>query len=173
MSQGRGSHRSPRVAQGSATTGNSNVLGVEIREEHSEVYLGFAEPGDQYLGRLLAGLLPNDSSFSCIPPHFIFGMENESIKEAIALPSNASDINAKLLQESYSIATNHLKANVCGFLWEKKKKNIENWTIGSWSLCTQRNYILKHGNESDKRNLPVETRFNAPHRTKRKFQKIS
>ena len=24
-----------------------------------EVYLGFTEPGDQYLGQLLAGLLPN------------------------------------------------------------------------------------------------------------------
>ena len=35
-----------------------------------EVYLSFAEPGDQYLGRLLAGLLPNSADFAVIPPHF-------------------------------------------------------------------------------------------------------
>ena len=50
-----------------------------------EVYLGFAEPGNQYLGRLLAGLLPNSAEFGCIPPHFICGMENRVINEAMKL----------------------------------------------------------------------------------------
>ena len=50
-----------------------------------DVYLGFAEPGDQYLGRLLAGLYPNKGSFSCIPPHFTEDMENDDIKEAMEL----------------------------------------------------------------------------------------
>ena len=48
-----------------------------------EVYLGFAEPGDQYLGRLLAGLLPNSADFTVIPPHFSYGMENYFVAEAI------------------------------------------------------------------------------------------
>ena len=48
-----------------------------------EIYLGFAKPGDQYLGRLLAGLLPNSAKFAAIPPHFRVGMENEHIREAI------------------------------------------------------------------------------------------
>ena len=34
-----------------------------------EVYLGFADPGDQYLGQLLARLLPNSADFVVIPPH--------------------------------------------------------------------------------------------------------
>ena len=44
-----------------------------------EVYLGFADPGDQYLGRLLAGLLPNSEDFSVILLHFISGTENEFV----------------------------------------------------------------------------------------------
>ena len=44
-----------------------------------EVYLGFADPGDQYLGRLLAGLLPNSEDFSVILLNFISGTENEFV----------------------------------------------------------------------------------------------
>jgi hypothetical protein len=47
-----------------------------------EIYLDFAEPGDQYLGQLLAGLLPNSAAFAVLPPHFIIGMQNEHINEA-------------------------------------------------------------------------------------------
>ena len=50
-----------------------------------DIYLGFAEPGDQYLGRLLAGLDPNKSEFATLPPHFVEGMENEYISEAMNL----------------------------------------------------------------------------------------
>ena len=49
------------------------------------MYLGFAEPGDQYLGRLLAGLLPNSAEFAVIPPHFLCGMENKYLAEAMNL----------------------------------------------------------------------------------------
>ena len=48
-----------------------------------EVYLGFADPEDPYLGRLLAGLLPNSAGFSLIPPHFICGTENEFVAGAM------------------------------------------------------------------------------------------
>ena len=50
-----------------------------------KIYLGFAEPGDQYLGRLLAGLLPNSANFAVIPPHFTCGMENVFINEGMNL----------------------------------------------------------------------------------------
>ena len=35
------------------------------------VYLGFVEPGEEYLGRILDGLNPNSAVFSVLPPHFI------------------------------------------------------------------------------------------------------
>ena len=41
-----------------------------------EVYLGFADTGDKYLGQILAGLLPKSADFAVTPPHFKFGMEN-------------------------------------------------------------------------------------------------
>ena len=44
------------------------------------VYYHFSEPGDQYLGRLLAGLDPNNASFALIQPHFVEGMENKEDK---------------------------------------------------------------------------------------------
>ena len=47
-----------------------------------EVYLGFADPGDQYLGRLLAGLLPSSADLAVIPPHFSCGIENKFVAEA-------------------------------------------------------------------------------------------
>ena len=47
-----------------------------------EVYLGFEDPGYQYLGRLLAGLLPNEALFATLPPHFTCGKENQYISEA-------------------------------------------------------------------------------------------
>ena len=46
----------------------------------------FAEPGDQYLGRCLAGLpAPNAVDFAVLPPHFIYGMENDDVKQALQI----------------------------------------------------------------------------------------
>ena len=35
-----------------------------------DVYWHFSEPGDHYLGRILAGMDPSSHSFGCLPPHF-------------------------------------------------------------------------------------------------------
>ena len=43
---------------------------------------------------------------------------------------------------------------------------IENWTISSWSSCTQSAYIMKR-NIGDREKLPDATMFNALHRTRR------
>ena len=48
-----------------------------------KVYLGFVEPGDQYMGRLLDVLLPNEALFDALPPNLTCGMENQYISEAI------------------------------------------------------------------------------------------
>ena len=47
--------------------------------------LEFAEPGDQYLGRILVGLPPNSSKFAAIPPHIKCGMEDPDVNEAMQL----------------------------------------------------------------------------------------
>ena len=45
----------------------------------------FSEPGDHYLGRILAGLDPSSYSFGCLPPHFnrIDPLEDPDIKRAM------------------------------------------------------------------------------------------
>jgi len=50
-----------------------------------DIYLQFAEPGDQYLGRLIVGLDPNSPNFDVLPPHFKGGTDNEHIQRAMEL----------------------------------------------------------------------------------------
>jgi hypothetical protein len=78
---------------------------------------------------------------------------------------------SSIIEMSYTVATNHLMTNVCSFLWQDKKKIIENWSVASWSCYTQPNYIKKYGNAHDRANLPEETRYNAPHKTRRTLKR--
>lgn len=52
-----------------------------------DLYWKWGHLGDTYLGRCLAGLDPDDENekFATLPPHFIEGMENVHIKEAMTL----------------------------------------------------------------------------------------
>jgi hypothetical protein len=50
-----------------------------------DIYYNFALPGDHYVGRILAGLDPNSTSFWVLPPHFTCGLENQYVKEGIEL----------------------------------------------------------------------------------------
>ena len=83
-----GTRKGAAVCASSGTTLPASLAAIANRGEWTinmmfEVYLGFAEPGDQYLGRLLAGLLPNSADFAVIPPHFSCGMENDFVAEAM------------------------------------------------------------------------------------------
>ena len=85
-----GTRKGAAVCASSGTTLPASLAAIANRGEWTismmfEVYLGFAEPGDQYLGRLLAGLLPNLADFSVIPPHFTCGMENKFVAKAMNL----------------------------------------------------------------------------------------
>ena len=73
-----GKRKGAAVCASSGTTLPASLAAIANRGEWMlgmtfDVYLGFAEPGDQYLGRILAGLLPNSSEFAAIPPHFKCG----------------------------------------------------------------------------------------------------
>jgi hypothetical protein len=52
-----------------------------------DVYWHFAEPGDHFLGRILAGLDPKKSSFATLPPHWklVSPMANEHVTLAIEM----------------------------------------------------------------------------------------
>jgi hypothetical protein len=52
-----------------------------------DLYWHFAEPGDTFLGRVLAGLDPNGEEFATLPPHWIMDdpLSNDRIKEAMNL----------------------------------------------------------------------------------------
>ena len=85
-----GTRKGAAICESSGTTLPASLAEIANRGEWTismmfEVYLGFAEPGNQYLGRLLARLLPNSAEFVVIPPHFLCGMENKYIAEATNL----------------------------------------------------------------------------------------
>ena len=48
-----------------------------------DIYWLFAEAGDHYCGRILAGLDSLSTNFDVLPPHFIEGYENKLINDAI------------------------------------------------------------------------------------------
>ncbi|KAI2510970.1 hypothetical protein MHU86_3442 [Fragilaria crotonensis] len=76
----------------SGTTCPPSVSSTANRGEWSlghvlDLYWHIAEPGDCYLGRILAGLDPNDASFGAFPPHFIMTdpMRNPDVQEVMQL----------------------------------------------------------------------------------------
>lgn len=50
-----------------------------------DVYFLFAEPGDQYLGRCLAGLSPTSEKFAVLPPHFTHGVAHDDVYDGMQL----------------------------------------------------------------------------------------
>jgi hypothetical protein len=74
----------------SGTTLGAALVAVARRGEWTQgsvydIYFQFAEPGDQYLGRIIAGLDPNSPEFDVLPPHFKGGAQNENVKCAMEL----------------------------------------------------------------------------------------
>lgn len=70
----------------SGTTSPPPVSSIARRGEWSmgkvlDVYWHFSEPGDHYLGRILAGMDPKKASFGGLPPHWTMSnpIENEDI----------------------------------------------------------------------------------------------
>ena len=117
-----GTRKGAAICASSGTTLPASLAAIANRGEWTismmfEIYLGFAEPGDQYLGRLLAGLLPNSSTFAALPPHFTCGMENEHVAEAmnscfIGIIDQVSDE----FEGGDSNGDNSLRANTKGLL---------------------------------------------------------
>ena len=74
----------------SGTTAPPSIPSIAQRGEWSlglvlDVYWHFSKVGDQYLGRILAGLDPNDVEFGTLPPHWTVAnpMGHEQIREAM------------------------------------------------------------------------------------------
>ena len=77
----------------SRTTCPPPLTSVAARGEWSlgkimDIYFKFGDPGDQYLGRIMAGLDPNSELFGILPPHFKESekwIEDPELKEAMNL----------------------------------------------------------------------------------------
>ena len=62
---------------------------------------------------------------------------------------------------SFSVGKEYLKARV-SYAFESERATPDQWGISTWSRKVARSQITKHGNDSDKANLPVATRHNQP-----------
>jgi len=70
--------------------------------------------------------------------------------------------SAESIDSLYNQATDHLKTRV-RYIFEDKKLHHNTWTIATWSKYVGRSMIAKKGTETDKANLPEESRFNQGH----------
>jgi hypothetical protein len=84
------------IRKGSSTHAASNTTcppplpSIFLRGEWSmgivlDIYWRFAEAGDHYLGRLLAGLDTNSADFGILPPHFTVPMSNPLVQRALQM----------------------------------------------------------------------------------------
>ncbi len=85
---GHGIRKGSSIHVTSASTCPPPVASVARRGEWSlgkifDIYWMFAEAGDQYCGRILAGLDPMTSNFDVLPPHFTVGIEDEDVRNGL------------------------------------------------------------------------------------------
>lgn len=85
-----GLRKGPATHASSSTTAPPPISSIFLRGEWSmgtviDIYWKYASAGDTYLGRVLAGFFPADKNFDVLPPHFIVGMEDSVIQEAMKI----------------------------------------------------------------------------------------
>lgn len=74
---------------------------------------------------------------------------------------DSRSLNDESIESSYTVATDHLRLNVCSFIWSKPAfRKHDTWTVSNWSKNIKYSAIEKHGNPSDINNLPEKGRFN-------------
>ena len=84
----------------------------------------------------------------------------KAMEAAPELPSLAPNkISSEFINSTFTIATEHLKSNVCSFVWMKYKKH-DSWKVSTWSKRVSYQVILSKGTENDIKNLPEETKKN-------------
>ena len=108
---GHGIRKGASVHVTSASTCPPPPSSVARRGEWSlgkifDIYWLFAEAGDQYCGRILAGLDPMSADFDILPPHFTCGVDDKDVK--IGMKLNFKNI--------YKIAEEDQRSNLIAIL---------------------------------------------------------
>jgi hypothetical protein len=67
----------------------------------------------------------------------------------IDIPRDIDNISADFVEESFIKATNYMKQRV-SYIFKLKNRDLENWTISTWSKHISRGYVTKLGTEEDK-----------------------
>lgn len=97
---GHGIRKGASIAVTSASTCPPPPSSVARRGEWSlgkvfDIYWQWAEAGDQYCGRILAGLDPMSHHFEAIPPHFVEGIDDADVKMGVEMNFKNIYRNAK------------------------------------------------------------------------------
>jgi hypothetical protein len=95
-------------------------------------------------------------------------MMEEGITGNVLASTDESMLTSEMINSLYNEGTDHLRTKRVSYIFDDQKFHHNDWTISTWSKYVSRNKINQMGNELDKRNLPMETRFNRPHATRRK-----
>ena len=68
------------------------------------------------------------------------------------------DISSEYINSTFATAKEHLKLNVCSYVWHRYKKN-ESWKISTWSKRVSYKVIKSEGTKNDIINLPAATKI--------------
>ena len=98
----------------------------------------------------------------------IFTMMEEGITGNVLASTDESMLTSEMINSLYNEGTDHLRTKRVSYIFDDQKFHHNDWTISTWSKYVSCNKINQMGNELDKRNLPIEARFNRPHATRRK-----
>lgn len=106
---GHGIRKGAAIAVTSATTCPPPTSSVARRGEWSlgkvfDIYWQWAESGDQYCGRILAGLDPMSHEFEALPPHFVVDIKDPDVELAMTMNFKNIYKNAKSDKSSNVIA---------------------------------------------------------------------
>lgn len=85
-----GLRKGPATHASSNTTSPPPIPSIFHRGEWSmgtviDIYWRYAEAGDHYLGRILAGYNPSEKDFDSLPPHFTVGLDHPKVKRAMIM----------------------------------------------------------------------------------------
>ncbi|KAL7541385.1 hypothetical protein ACHAXR_011858 [Thalassiosira sp. AJA248-18] len=80
--------------------------------------------------------------------------------------------NDTWLKQTFDVAMNHLRFRFSFLFTPANEDQFEKWKLSTWSKRTQRAYVLQHGTDSDKQQLPPATKRNRKHKEQRSFSVV-
>jgi len=89
----------------------------------------------------------------------------------VNLPDGSTNLTADEFDHLYETCFEYVKTQRLAYVYSNPNMKPPTWSLSTWSKWAQPSMVRQHGLESDKMNLPPETRFNRSRTQRRKRQR--